>query len=291
MEDVFVYRRRKITNEDIQFIHTLIKDQPDITRYRIARRLCRKWNWVQRNGEYKDGICRSLLAKLESVGLVQLPPRKKLPPIHHLRGRKPEPVAVDQEVIAQALKALKPLDLVLVRRTDKERLFNSLMEEFHYLGYSQPVGEHLKYMAYWRDRVIGCLAWSSAPRHIGCRDRFIGWDQEDRKRSLHLIAYNTRFLILPWVRVKYLASHLLARCIRQIVGDWERHYNHPLYFLETFVDRERFRGTCYQAANWIYLGKTTGRGKDDQTGKANRSLKDVYGYPLCNDFRERLCHG
>jgi len=149
----------------------------------------------------------------------------------------------------------------------------------------------LKYIAHWNGRAIGCLAWSSAPRHIGCRDRFIGWDQDDRKRNLHLIAYNTRFLILPWVRVKYLASHLLARCVGQIRRDWEKIYKHPVYFLETFVDTERFKGTCYQAANWIYLGRTTGRGKNDQTNKANRSIKAVYGYPLCKDFRERLRHG
>jgi hypothetical protein len=290
MEVVYVYRHRKITDQDIERMREFMHDEPGISRYSIAKRMCREWNWVQGNGEYKEGICRSLLAKLESAGLLELPPRKRMPPWQAMRGQRPKSAAIDQGLIEEPLKTLKPIDLVQVRRTDREKVYNGLIEEFHYLGYCQPVGEQLKYVAYWNGRAIGCLAWSSAPRHIGCRDRFIGWNQEDRKCKLHLIAYNTRFLILPWVRVKYLASHLLALCTRQITQDWVRIYKHPVYFLETFVDTERFKGTCYQAANWIFLGQTTGRGKNDQTRKANRSIKAVYGYPLCKDFRERLRH-
>lgn len=135
---------------------------------------------------------------------------------------------------------------------------------------------------------MACLAWSSAPRHLGARDRFIGWDQTARKRNIHLIAYNTRYLILPWVKVEHLASHLLARVSRRIAGDWEKMYAHPVCLLETFVDPERFRGTCYRAANWIDVGETTGRGKDDQTKRANRSIKRVLVYPLDQRFRRRL---
>jgi hypothetical protein len=291
MEVVHVYRHRKITDKDIQNIRKLICEEPGISRYAIAKRMCREWNWVQANGEYKEGICRSLLVRLDSAGLVILPERKNTPVSLFMRNQKPKHVEVDQRPIDGSLKQLGAIELFQVRRTDKERVYNGLIEEFHYLGYTRPVGEHLMYVAYLNDRPIGCLGWSSAPRHIGCRDRFIGWDQEDRKRNLHLMAYNTRFLILPWVRVKYLASHLLARCVGQIRRDWEKLYKHPVCFLETFVDTERFKGTCYQAANWIYLGKTTGRGKNDQTWKANRSIKAVYGYPLCKDFRERLCNG
>jgi hypothetical protein len=136
---------------------------------------------------------------------------------------------------------------------------------------------------------VACLAWSSAPRHLGPRDRFLGWSAEARRKNLHLIASNLRFLVLPWVQVPHLASHLLGRMTRQLSGDWERVYGHGLYFVETFVDSERFRGTCYRAANWIVLGQTTGRGKDDQTHRVNRSLKEVWGYPLNRDFRRRLC--
>ncbi len=137
-------------------------------------------------------------------------------------------------------------------------------------------------------RPIACFSWSSAPRHIGCRDRFIGWPAGVRRNNIGLIAYNSRFLILPWVRVRHLASHLLGRMVKIVPIDWQRLYHHPIYFLETFIDTEKFEGTCYRAANWIYLGRTTGRGKNDHTHKPNRSIKAVWGYPLAREFREEL---
>jgi hypothetical protein len=146
-------------------------------------------------------------------------------------------------------------------------------------------------MVYAGKRPIACFAWSSAPRHIGCRDRFIGWSQKERKGNIHYIAYNSRFLILPWVRVRHLASYLLGRMSKMVARDWLRIYHHPVYYLETFVDRERFVGTCYKAANWIYLGDTTGRGKNDQTHKVNRSIKAVWGYPLSKRFPSKLSEG
>ena len=150
------------------------------------------------------------------------------------------------------------------------------------------MGEHLKHLVYARGWPVACLAWSSAPRHSGPRDRFIGWSPEPRRTNLHLVAYHTRFLILPSVRVPHLASHLLAQAVRQLSADWQRLYAHPIYLVETFIDPQRFRGTCYRAANWIYLGLTTGRGKDDQTNRPNRSLKELWVYPLREDFRRRL---
>lgn len=153
---------------------------------------------------------------------------------------------------------------------------------------TQPVGEQLKYLVYARGRPIACLAWSSAPRHLGSRDRFIGWSAEARRKNIRLLAYNSRYLILPWVVVPHLASHLLSRIARVLPGDWERMYAHPIYFLETFVDPQRFRGTCYRAANWIRLGVTTGRGKDAPSMKPTRPIKEVLGYPLVKDFRQRL---
>ena len=163
------------------------------------------------------------------------------------------------------------------------------MEAHHYLGYTRPVGEHLKYLIYAQGQPVAALAWSSAPRHLGARDRFIGWSAPQRRAHIHLLAYNTRFLILPWVKVPHLASHLLARVARRIAADRQALYEYPVYLLETFIDPERFAGTCYRAANWIYLGLTTGRGKDDQTNRPNRSLKQLLAYPLQPDFRRRLC--
>jgi hypothetical protein len=175
-----------------------------------------------------------------------------------------------------------------VRRTPQEALFNSLIEHHHYLGYTQPVGEHLKYLVFARGRPIACMAFSSAPRHLGSRDRFIGWDKQARLKNIGLLAYNTRFLILPWVTVPHLASHILGRMARVLSADWQRLYGHPIYFVETFIDPQRFRGTCYRAANWICLGQTTGRGKDAPAHKPNRPVKQVLGYALVKDFRQRL---
>ncbi|MEW6163407.1 MAG: Druantia anti-phage system protein DruA [Nitrospirota bacterium] len=206
-------------------------------------------------------------------------------------SKKPEFIEVDQTPIEGKLSGIRPVQLHQVRGTPLMRLYNSLIEQYHYLSYTRPVGEHLEYLAMAQGRVIACLGWCSVPRHIGCRDKYIGWNKEQRERNLHYTAINTRFLILPWVRVPHLASHLLGMMARRISNDWQKVYNHGLVWLDSFVDPERgFKGTCYKAANWIYLGKTTGRGKADNTHKANRSLKDVYGYALRKDFREVL-HG
>jgi Domain of unknown function (DUF4338) len=195
---------------------------------------------------------------------------------------------IDTAPMTSPLAALGPTEIQPVRRTANEPLFNSLLEEYHYLRYEQPVGEHLKYLVWAQGRPVACLAWSSAPRHLGARDRFIGWGPAARKRNIHLIAYNTRFLILPWVQINHLASHILGRMARRISADWQRLYAHPIYMLETFIDPERFRGTCYRAANWLLLGRTTGRGKDDQTRRPNRSIKEILGLPLHRRFRELL---
>jgi hypothetical protein len=197
-------------------------------------------------------------------------------------------VDVDTRPLQANLAQIQPLELRQVRRTGEEGLFNSLLQEHHYLGYTQPVGEHLKYLAYAQGRPVACLAFCSAPRHLGSRDRFIGWSAAARRKNIRLLAYNTRFLVLPWVTVPHLASHLLGRVARQVSRDWEQLYGHPVHFLETFVDPVRFRGTCYRAANWVSLGLTTGRGKDAPTDQPTRPVKEVLGYPLCRDFRERL---
>jgi hypothetical protein len=285
------YRGKAVTDEEVVFIREFIAQNSGDSRWMLSRKLCQSWGWVQQNGELRDMVCRGLMLHLARAGQIELPPirvRIVNPLVHR---KKPSRVAIDQTPIEGKLSDLGLLEFCQVRRTEEEALFNGLIEEHHYLGYCQPVGEQLKYIVYAKDRPIACLAWSSAPRHIGSRDRFIGWTKQVREKSLSLIACNTRFLILPWVRVSCLASHILGKMAKILPKDWERFYHHPLYYLETFIDRERFEGTCYRAANWIYLGKTTGRGKNDQTGKPNRSLKDVLGYPLSKDFRGHLSGG
>jgi hypothetical protein len=234
-------------------------------------------------------VCRGLLLMLERAGEIELPPVRRLIRGQRRTGRpRPEAVRMDTTSLATTLKELGPIDVLPVRRTADEPLFNSLMEHYHYLGYEQPVGEHLKYLVWAGGRPIACLAWSSAPRHLASRDHYIGWSAEARRHNIRFIAYNTRFLILPWIEVPHLASHILGRMAARISEDWQAVYGHPIYFLETFVDPERFRGTCYRAANWVLLGKTTGRGKQSNSYVPNRSIKAVLGYPLTRRFRQLL---
>ena len=282
------YRGKIPSTEDVAFINNLIKDNPHDSRRALSIKLCKAWNWVQPNGALRDMICRGFMLELHRAGYIQLPAKRCRPHNPLVNRQRPQPIRIDQEPLSTSLKQIRPLRFRQVRRSREEKLFNSMMDTYHYLGYVQPVGEHLKYMVFADKRPVACLAFSSAPRHIGCRDRFIGWDAKTRRKNISLMAYNSRFLILPWVKVPYLASHILSQAGKILPQDWLNLYRHPVYYLETFVDTERFKGTCYQAANWIYLGKTTGRGKDDQSGKPNRSLKAVYGYPLVKDFRERL---
>jgi hypothetical protein len=288
MQSSLSYRHRVITDDDLVFIRKLITEHPGSSRRDLSKRLCQAWNWVQANGALRDMVCRGLMLMLHRGGLIELPPVRRVPRNPMVDRNHPSLVSVDEAPLQMALGELGALELCQVRRTSEEALFNSLLRHHHYLGYSQPVGEHLKYLVFARGRPIACVAWSSAPRHLGSRDRFIGWDKQARLKNIKLLAYNTRFLILPWVSVPHLASHILGRMARMLSADWQRVYAHPIYFVETFIDPQRFRGTCYRAANWTVLGETTGRGKDDLAHKANRSIKEVLGYPLVKDFRKRL---
>jgi hypothetical protein len=282
------YRGRAVTAEDVAFIRAFIAAHPDASRRRLSALLCEAWQWKQANGALCDMICRGLLLMLHRAGEIELPAVRQTSLNPFVRRERPRPPLIDRTPVSCSLRQLGPIEVTQVRRTEQEPLFNSLVEHHHYLGYEQPVGEHLKYLVWAQGRPIACLAWSSAPRHLGSRDRYIGWNAEARRRNIRFIAYNTRFLILPWVTVPHLASYLLGRIARLLSQDWERLYEHPIYFLETFVDPERFRGTCYRAANWVMLWRTTGRGKDDHTNRPNRSIKVVLGLPVHRRFRELL---
>ena len=283
------YRGRDVGPADVAFIRQLIAQNPGLSRRRLSAKLCLAWNWVQPNGTLRDMICRGLLLALHRAGLIVLPAPRVTPPnnvVAHRRTARVSPL--DQRPLASTLAALGPVELRQVRRTEGEAIFSQLLAQHHYLGYCRPVGEHLKYLALVQGRPIACLAWSSAPHHLGPRDRFIGWSQEQRLRNLHLIAYNTRFLIVPWAKVPRLASHLLGRVARVISADWQRLYHHPIHLLETFIDPERFRGTCYRAANWLYLDRSTGRGHRTPDWRPNRSFKELWVYPLSANFRQHL---
>jgi len=291
MNKVITFRGRSITEEDVAVVRKIITAHPDGSRRFISQEVCRAWDWRQPNGILKDQVCRTLLLLLESKGFIKQPPPKCILPNPLANRKKPARVAIDQTPVEDTLNNLQPVTMTQVRRTSNEKLFNSLISQFHYLGYTKTVGEHLKYMAFAHDRPIACVIWGSVPWHIGVRDRFIGWSVDTRKKNLHLIANNTRFLILPWVKVPHLASHILALSRRVISRDWQKIYNHPIYLVETFVDTEKYKGTCYRADNWIYTGKTTGRGKHERSNKQTRSKKAVYVYPLQKNFREKLAGG
>ena len=288
MEVKLKYRGREVTDGDITFIQKLIAQHPEASRRQLSKLLCEAWDWRQENGQLRDMVCRSLMLQLHRAGHIELPPVRYTPRNNVVARRKPERVLVDQTPLCTELKEIQPLEILQVRRTREEAYYDGLIEEYHYLGYTRPVGEHLKYLVVTSNRPVACMAWGSAPRHLGPRDRFIGWSGQARRRNIRYLAYNTRFLILPWVKVPHLASHLLGRMARVLSADWERLYRHPIYYLETFVDPRRFRGTCYLAANWIALGQTTGIGHNSRTNKPIHPKKEVLGYPLRRDFRELL---
>jgi Domain of unknown function (DUF4338) len=233
-------------------------------------------------------VCRGLMLHLHCAGQIELPPVRQRSANPLAERRKPAAVEVDTRPLEGRLAEIGALEFRSVRRTPEEALFNGLLEQYHYLRYKQPVGEHLKFLVHAGARPIACFAWSSSAHYLGCRDRFLGWSDAARRKNIHLLAYNPRFLLLPWVRIRFLASHLLARMTGMLSAEWECVYGHPIYFVETFIDPERYRGTCYRAANWRVLGRTTGRGKNAWSKKPNRPIKEVLGYPLTPRFRELL---
>ncbi|HSQ86405.1 MAG TPA: Druantia anti-phage system protein DruA [Desulfobacterales bacterium] len=283
------YRKRSVSMQDIATIRKIIESHPDKSRRFISQEVCRTWNWRQPNGVLKDMVCRSLLLLLESKGYIKLPARKFTPHNPLAKRKKPCRVEVDQTPIQCSVSGLFPIKLEQVRKTTFEKLFNGLISDHHYLGYTQPVGEHLKYVAFAAERPIACLAWGSSPWYIGARDRFIGWSRKSRENNLHLIANNLRFLIPPWIEVPCLASYLLALNRHRLSKDWRHLYHHPIHLVETFVDTEKYRGTCYKADNWIRVGKTTGLGKLSKSRRPLHSKKDVYIHPLTRHFRRELC--
>jgi hypothetical protein len=288
MQRPLSYRHRVITDDDLVFIRRLIAENPGLSRRALSLKLCEAWSWVQANGALRDMVCRGMMLMLHRQGLIELPALRQVGRSSRCRPAKPQALSIDQTPLSVSFAELGPLEVRQVRRSPEEAVFNALMQQHHYLGYAQPVGEHLKYLVFAGARPIACMAWSSAPRHLGSRDRFIGWTAQARLANIALLAYNTRFLIVPWVTVPHLASHLLGRIAKRLSADWQAVYAHPIYFVETFIDPQRFAGTCYRAANWTLLGQTTGRGKDAPTRAANRSIKQVLGYPLVKDFRQRL---
>lgn len=289
METAKIIQGRCITPGDVALIRGLLAGNPSWNRSRLSRELCERWDWRNEKGRLKDMACRTLLLKLERQGQIRLPARQRPSPNAH-RNRQITEVSHDCTPIESDLSALRPLRIDPLKAADEEiPLFKFLLHRYHYLGLRNCVGENLKYMV--RDqagRSLACMLFGSAAWKAKSRDAFIGWDRQARQRNLPLLSNNTRFLILPWVRVQHLASHLLAQVCRALPGHWMQKYGHPIHLLETFVERERFRGTCYRAAGWRHVGTTIGRSRNDVHATMSVPVKDIFLYPLNADFRGRL---
>lgn len=280
-------RKRTITSADLEFIQNIIYQNWDKGRTQISKILCQKWNWFQPNGRLKDMACREVLLTLYRKNLINYPLGK-----HDGNNRKRNQsipfVPTDKNPLNAKLSDLEPVELKLVRNTDLETLYNSLVQKHHYLGFRQIVGNHLKYMAFIGKRPVACIGWGSAAWSVKSRETFVGWNKKTKENNLHLVANNTRFLILPWISVKCLASKILALNTKRISNDWLEVYHHPIYLLETFVEQNRFKGTCYKAANWILTGQTKGTAKRGHDHLFHGKIKDVYLYPIRKNFRKRL---
>ena len=277
-----------MTPERIEQINKLIMDNPDWHRSRLSRELCEIWDWRGENGQIKDVSCRDVLRALDAAGKIRLPQRVRN---GRIKGSKPHimPMLHDTTPVGGPLSGLLPLSVEVV--TDKYSLmeFKSYIDQYHYLGYDRNIGENIKYFAYDRHgRRLACLMFGSAAWSCDLRDTYIGWNRERRKVALKYATNNVRFMIFPWVAVPHMASHILSLICRRISSDWVSKYGHPLFLLETFVEAGRFRGTCYKAANWEYVGKTSGKGRNCKTWVGELPVKDIYLYPLHRRFREKL---
>jgi len=283
-------RNRTIRETDLPVIQNIIDEHWHNSRSAISRVLCQRWNWTQPNGRLKDMACREVLVTLERQGHLKLPCGQ-----HNGRNEKRNrfvsSVLVDQSPMEGSLADYGPVTMTMVRNTPLAPLYNSLIHQYHYLGYRQIVGQHLKYLALLGDRPVACIGWGSAAWAVKSRETFIGWDKPTKEKNLSLVVNNTRFLVLPWVSIKCLASKILAVNARRISADWTAIYQQPVYLLETFVEKDRFRGTCYKAANWIRVGQTKGTSKRGHDHLIHGLIKDVFLYPLRKDFREKLIAG
>ena len=284
---MIIHTRPELTTERIDEIKQTITDNPEMGRSKISQNICEKWNWRTPAG-YKDIACRDMLRKLERNGIIKLPPAKnrsrtssKKKSIKHL--------AHENKPITNALTDLLPLRVEIINGGMALNEFKSLIDQYHYLKFDRAIGENMKYMIYERGgQPVACMLFGSAAWSCADRDKYIGWDKTQRKENLMYITANTRFLILPGVSVPYLASHILSIITKRISKDWEGKYGHCLYAMETYVDKSRYRGVCYRAANWVHVGRTTGRGRDGGHHNAIIPEKDVYIYPLAKKFKKKL---
>jgi len=290
MKKTIICQGRKLSTDDLDWLKTLIKDHPTWTRHGLCKEICHYWQWRTATGQLKTFAARSLLLKLEQRDLVKLPLLRTSmirPERKPAAGLKTVP---DKHPITTSLAKLQPLKIVVPQKGSQEnQRFEYYLLHHHYLSFNRTVGENIKYLIQDRfGRDLGCVLFGSAAWKTEDRDRFIGWSDTARQQNVNFMTNNTRFLIFPWITVPHLASHVLGLVLRRLNRDWLGKYGHSLYLVETFVDRSRFKGTCYKAANWIRTGQTKGRSRQDRYSKLKVPIKDIYLYPLVSGFKNKL---
>ena len=289
MESLYV-QGRELEAKDLEWIRQLIDVHPNWNRTKLSEQIAQNWQWRNHAGQLKDMACRTMLLKLEQKGVISLPARQR--PSNNHGACRPVALLMAQPVvepIESRLGILEPLCIAPAQSREELSLFDWLLWRYHYLPYSGAVGENIKYLVFdCRARPLACLLYGAAAWKLSVRDKFIGWSKQQREANLCYLANNLRFLILPWVRVKNLASCLLGASLSMLSRDWQLKYGHPIYLAETFIEGERFRGTCYRAANWSWLGQSQGRGRNDRSRLSRVPIKDIYVRTLCKDFRQRL---
>jgi hypothetical protein len=289
MEESIRVQGRNLFPDDVKYIREQISDHPEWHRTRLSREICAAWDWTDEVARPKDMACRTMLLKLERRGLLTLPPRRRAG-VNHFRGKTFQPVLHDTSALNTPLGTLQPITLSCADRGDCAVLWQTLLAQYHYLGFTTRVGQSLRYVACACDgRPLACLLFGAAAWKTAARDVFIGWSTKARERNISRVVNNMRFLIPPWVNVPHLASHVLAMALRRLADDWRAKYGFEPVLVETFVEQERFKGTCYKAANWQCVGATTGRTRQDRNHKIKVPIKDVYLYPLCREFKKTLC--
>jgi len=279
----------EITKTEIELINRIMTENPKWGRTKISLELCKIWEWNYHDGRPKGISCRDMLRRLDAKGIITLPLKQKIKPVTTIKKQLQIMLFDTNEKVCDIKEILPVKVLVTNERTNEGKEFKSLIDQYHYLGFDMTIGENLKYTIYSRQgRILACLLFGSSAWACAPRDNFIGWNPKQRKSNLIYTTNNTRFLVLPWIKIPHLASHILGLVARRISKDWSFKYGHSLHCLETFVEKDRFKGTCYKAANWKYLGETTGRSRNDRYTKLKVPIKDIYIYPLSKKFREEL---
>lgn len=283
------YCGRNFTPHEIRIIQKIISEDPTRTRSKISKLVCRTLQWFKPDGGLKDMSCRVAMLRMHEDGLISLPPaRKTVPPNKRSRIEYTQDTAPGK-LFTVPVGKLRNLNMSLVSSKNQSRIWNEYIHRYHYLGYKTLPGAQLRYFVYSDDSIIALLGFGAAAWKVAPRDQFIGWSPQQREQKLHLIVNNARFLILPWVHSKNLASKTLSMASKQLLKDWLQIYNYQPVLLETFVQINRFEGTCYKAANWTCVGTTKGRGKLDRLNIACLPRKNVWLYPLRKNFKELLC--